>query len=82
MDSPSRDQRPANKEEERYWICRKSLRLRPLGRGNDQAAVTDYMKEHLKIDSTTIETIGSFTVQRIPVGPGSKIKDEAIVTFQ
>lgn len=64
-----------------YWRCRCALRMRPVGEGDAVLAVRNYIKDYLRQDSKFIEDIGPFTVQRVPSGPGSKIKDEAIVTF-
>ena len=72
----------ANREENRYWECRKSLRLRPISTGDDKESVKTFMTEHLRIDSATMSDIGDFRVRRVPAGPGSKIQREAIVTFE
>ena len=73
---------PVNKDEWRYWECRKSLRLRPVTGGNDMEAVRQYMREALKIGPKTIEDIGSFTTQRVPAGPGAKFGEEVVVTHR
>ena len=62
-------------------LCRTKLRLRPIGSGDGHEAVLDFMKTHLGLDDSFVANLGPFNVQRIPSGPGAKIKDEAIVTF-
>ena len=73
---------PGNKDELRYWECRKSLRLRPVVGDDVIEAVKQYMGDTLKMDQNTIEDIGSFLVQRVPAGPASKFKDEVVVTYR
>ena len=73
---------PAKREEEVYWECRRALRLRPVEEGNDIGAVTNFMTDHLRLDSKTMDIIGSFSVQRIPQGPASKIKNEVLVIYR
>ena len=80
--------RPSNRsgknKEENYWQCRRALRLRPIAvsrEGNDIEAVTDFMRSHLKLDDQFLDSLGPFSVRRIPAGPGAKVKGEAVVTF-
>ena len=46
------------------------------------AAVTDFLRNSLLLDTGTLAGLSSFCVQRVPHGPGAKIKNEAIVTFE
>ena len=39
------------------------------------------MIDHRKLDHAFLSSLGPFSVQRVPSGPGSKVKDEAIVHF-
>ena len=69
--------------EESYWYCRRSLRLRPVPKGTDDVrAVHDYMSTELKLDSEFMDSVGPVSVQRIPSGPGAKIRNEVMVTYQ
>ena len=34
------------------------------------------------LDSSFVESVGPFSVQRVPSGPGAKVKDEAVVIFR
>ena len=64
-----------------YWRCRRALRIRPLDEGDGVAAVHTYIREHLRQDKKFIDDLGCIQVQRIPYGPGARVKKEAIVTF-
>ena len=65
-----------------YWACRKALRVQPLGEGDGVAAVKNYIWDFLGQDEQFIDDLGPMHVQRIPSGPGSRIKKEAVVTFE
>ena len=64
-----------------YWKCRHALRMRPIGEGDAALEVRKYIKNYLGQDDSFIEDLGHIHVQRIPSGPGARIKKEAIVTF-
>ena len=40
------------------------------------------MREHLGLSEFFLQSVGPFTVQRVPFGPAAHIKGEAIVTYQ
>ena len=73
--------RPARTNEDAYWDCRHALRIRPLPKGEDKEEVRKYLSDKLKLSGDFITCLGHFTVERIPSGPKSKVKGEAIVTF-
>ena len=73
--------RSGKSKEEDYWCCRKALRLHPVGQGDDCESVKAFLTTHLLLDSDFMSNLGPFTVKRIPSGPGSKVRDEAVVTF-
>ena len=73
---------PEKRKDENYWRCRRALRLRPIGQGNAVERVEEFMREHLGLSDLFIQSVGPFTVQRLPFGPEACIKGEAIVTFQ
>ena len=71
----------SNSRADQYWRCRKALRIRPLGEGEGQAAVGKYIHKFLEQDDQFIEDLGPVHVQRIPSGPGARIRKEEVVTF-
>ena len=73
----------SGRREESYWRCRRSLRLRPVinDGGTDLEAVEFFLEEHLKLDRSFTRDVGPIAIRRVPSGPGSKIKNEVIVTF-
>ena len=73
---------PKGKREDNYWECRRALRLRPVGPGDPEQAVLSFMTDHLLLGSSFIESVGSFTVRRVPSGPSARVRDEVIVKFQ
>ena len=64
-----------------YWRARKSLRLRPIGKGDDKQLVIEYMKDHLKLEDSFIESMGEIWTERIPFGPKTRQKNEMLVRF-
>ena len=73
--------RPEMKREENYWWSRRSLRLRPVGKGDADSAAKLFMTEHLHLDSSFMDALGPIVTQRVPSGPAAKFKDEVIVTY-
>ena len=71
------------RRERQYWERRRAVRLRPVGDGNDMDAVKTYLRDHLKIGSTSMASLGleRASMERVPFGPSSKIKNEMIVRF-
>lgn len=55
--------------------------MRPVGEWDGVLEARKYISEFLKQDEKFVEDLGQICVQRIPAGPGAKIKNEAIVTF-
>ena len=74
---------PSRRREENYWTCRRSLRIRPVGAGNDMSVLKAYLRDCLKISDQSIETLGldRTTVERVPFGPKSRHQKEMIVRF-
>ena len=70
-----------SRKEQSYNRCRRSLRLRPIGQGSEAELVKEFMRTYLRIDDAGIERLGAFTVERVPYGPKTRHKDEAIVHF-
>ena len=79
MAKPQSWKSPKRRDEDRYWDCRKQLRVRPVEGSDVEGAVRNFLVQNLKIED--IDSLGNIVVQRIPHGPGSKIKNEALVTF-
>ena len=73
---------PEKRKEESYWRCRRALRLRPIPKGNATEQVEKFMKDHLGLSDFFLQSVGPFTVQRVPFGPAACIKGEVIVTYQ
>ena len=74
---------PRKRREDRYWECRRALRLRPIVPGtNLEEAVREYMIEHLKLSDSFMDSIGPFSARRIPFGPAAKVKNEVLVPYQ
>ena len=69
-------------DEEWYWECRRSLRMRPILAGNDKEEVDNYMRQYLGLSSAQIDSLGPYSVRRVPFGPSAKIKNEVVVTYQ
>ena len=78
---PVRSPRPTLSKEDHYWNCRRSLRLMPIRAGDDREEVEHFISQYLEQDSLFIRSLGDFTVQRIPFGPKSRNKNEAVVRF-
>ena len=74
---------PEERKERDYWISRKSLRLRPIDclASESRSAVRDFMLDNLKMDRSTVDSLGEFAVSLVPHGPKTKHKKEAIVRF-
>ena len=68
------------RREEKYWECRRSLRLWPVP-GATQASLHEYMTEKLKLDEVFVKEMGG-VVLREHRDPRSKIKDEVYATFE
>ena len=84
--SSTREQRLTleNKGESNYSICRRSLRLRPIKIEKDVQdtdLVKAFMGKYLRMDSGAVERLGPFSVTRVPYGPKTRHKDEAVVRF-
>ena len=72
---------PAKRKEEHYWRCRKALRLRPIPAGDPVARVKEFMADHLKLGQTFIDSVGPFSVRKVPFGPAARVQGEVVVTF-
>ena len=70
------------RKEESYWTCRRALRLRPISLGNAEDQVKEFMTKHLGLSDTFMDSVGPFTVQRVPFGPAARVKDEVVVTYR
>ena len=54
--------------EEIYWDCRRAVRLRPILDGDDRVEVERFLTEHLRLDDGQIDSLGPFSVRRVPYG--------------
>ena len=71
----------STEREERYWLCRRSLRVWPIIGGDLRKSVGDFLKGRLKLDSSFMVTMGDLSVKRVPFTERSKVKNEAVVVF-
>ena len=66
------------RQEERFWECRRSLRLWPVRNKED---LEEYLEKKLNMDREFIEDMGEVNIRRV-IERKPKYKDEAVVTFQ
>ena len=71
----------SDRRERDYWRCRKALRFRPVGDGDEDRAAKKFMVELLKLDESFISTLGAIKAERVPFGPKNKNKKELLVHF-
>ena len=69
-----------DRQEEKFWNCRRALRLWPLG-GNTRKDLAEYLTTKLRMDPEQIEELGAVTIKRI-LDKKNQYKNEAIVTFE
>ena len=72
----TRDER----QEEKFWNCRKALRMWPV-KGNSRNDLHEYLKDKLRMDPEQVGELGDVTIKRI-LDKKNKYKDEAIITFE
>ena len=71
----------ADKQETKFWIARRSLRLWPIP-GGDREYLEDYLRSKLRFDEAFIrDDLGETTISKTRE-PRNKNKDEYIVTFE
>ena len=69
------------RREERFWECRRSLRLWPV-KGEDNGDLEAFLTEKLRMDEAFVKNeIGSVNIKKIR-DPRSKLADEVIVQFE
>ena len=62
--TPSADpQTQAERREERFWECRRSLRLWPIA-GASREGLTEYLSTKLHLDKGALEEIGEVTIKK------------------
>ena len=59
---------PARRREEAYWMCRRSLRIRPVSDGDNLKALESYLRDHLKMSGSAVAALGleRVTTERVP----------------
>ena len=70
-----------DRQEDKYWECRRALRLRPIGPGDPHKGVITFMTDHLGLSPTFMESVGQFTVKRVPFGPQARVQQEVVVHY-
>ena len=56
--------------------------MRPIPPGDDLEEVDRFMRECLRLDSCQVESLGPYSVRRVPYGSAAKVKNEVVVTYQ
>ena len=64
-----------------YWACRRSLRLWPVPGPDLKKSLADFMKNRLKISTSTLLRMGDIGIKKVFSAPGAKIQDEVVVLF-
>ena len=65
------------RDEEDYWACRKALRLRPLGEGDEHETVKKFMRDYLKLDDAAIERLGRFEACLLYTSPSPRDRQKS-----
>ena len=68
------------RREDRFWVCRRSLRLRPV-RGATSAGLRDFLESKLGMNGSVVEDAVSGAAVTKVKDPRSKLNEEAVVTF-
>ena len=68
-------------KEEKYWYCRRSLRMWPVTGDDVRKSVGIFLRTKLKLEASFLSTIGEIGVKTVPFTARSKIKGEVIVVF-
>ena len=69
------------RREEKFWECRRSLRIWPVPEG-DRQGVVSFLKDKIRMDDNFLEgDLGKMEIKPMR-DPRAKIKDEVIVTFE
>ena len=71
----------SEKQERKYWECRRSIRIRLVGDGNDREEMERFFLEYLELDESFLRSMGDVRLERVPYGGKTKIKKEMIITF-
>lgn len=71
----------AERRENAYWACQRSLRIRPVGEGENVEAATKFMAEFLKLDDSFLNCITGLRAERIPFGPKTRYRNEMLLSF-
>jgi hypothetical protein len=70
-----------SREEEAFWLARRSLRFSPI-RGEDlRSEVADYVASTLDTDNEIVLALPKSAFRRAPANRNARIKDEVVVTF-
>ena len=68
-------------KDDKYWLCRRSLRMWPVGGGDLRKCLAEFLKTRLKFDQTFLTLMGEVSIKRVIPLTRSKIKDEVTVIF-
>ena len=69
-----------DKQDERFWECRRSLRLWPVPNGS-KASLKEYLTSKLEFEDGFLDDVGEVTIKKV-VKKKPKYKDEVVVTFE
>jgi hypothetical protein len=69
------------REEEAFWLARRSLRFSPIKDSDLQGGVADYVERILETDSEIIRALPRAAFKRAPSNRNAKIQSEVVVAF-
>ena len=68
-------------KEDRYWHCRRSVRLWPVSGPDLKTALGEFLRTRLRLDASFLADMGEVGIKKIASGPASKITGEITVLF-
>ena len=68
-------------KEDRYWQCRRSLRIWPINGADVRTDLRDFLKTKPRLGPIFLSDMGELSVKRVPAAPTAKITREVITIF-
>ena len=68
-------------KEDRYWLCRRSLRVWPVKGDDIRKAFGEFLRNRLGLGAYFLADMGEMSVKRVTGGPAAKLQHEVIVVF-
>jgi hypothetical protein len=69
------------REEESYWLARRSLRVSPIEGLDLHTGVVRFVEEVLEADPRAIKELPPSAIRRVPTNRNAKVQNEVVVTF-